>query len=195
MKPLRSIQNTTSNEEESLNNSAKIIPLYVSPPLEPPHPDFLLEMLWQFTKACWWIDKDFSNSDEKKLKQTLSQYLYVGKDPTKTFEDLVQRIALSKVFSTDTKSSLLIQPALWLNKDFPMGLSRTLVLLNQVNDIRKNQPHYHRGIATLAKGLFAYCQAGEKTVIKKYRSLLIKQKETELLSLFYHTIIHFTHLR
>lgn len=188
MTAIRKIKNESLKRIK--NKSAKIIQLNIFEQQEKIITDKLINALWSFIKGALWLNVEFSTAEEKYFKQLLAEHFEANQNPKQTFKNLIERVCLAKRYVQRKPGRYISKPQDWLNIHYPHGLIRTAQWLNEVNKVRQNVPEYNLGITTLANGILKFIYSPNKTTVKKYKALLIEQNQTELLQLFYNTIIH-----
>lgn len=152
--------------------------------------DKLINCLWHVAKGSLWMNCDYSSEEISHFKELLAQHFYNGKNSKQNFRELVQRIFLTKFFELSEGGSYPTKPQNWLSIHYPKGLSQESEWQDKLNEIKKEEHLHDQGIMTLSKGILKYHDCPDQIVFNRYRRLLIKQKQYDLLEIFYRTIIN-----
>jgi len=180
----------TKTKENQRRKTAKIIQLNIFSPLRQPGNKKLITGLWHIAKAALWNKEEFSEKETAQFKELLSEHFLNDQSAQFNFIELAQRICLVKRYLSRKKGRYVAKPIDWLNINFPMGLTGTSIWLSDVNEIRTKVPDYNKGISTLAKALLKFIESPDIKVFGRYKRILAKQKQYDLLQIFYNTIIH-----
>lgn len=152
--------------------------------------DRLINALWNVMHGALWFNQDFSVKEKDNFKKLIADHFTNGKNDKRNFKELIERICLAKRYVARKRGRYISKPQDWLNIHYPLGLTGTETWLFQVNQIRKDVPDYNKGIATLANAILKFLEAPSYLTFHKQRTLLIEQKQFDLLQIFNNTIIN-----
>jgi hypothetical protein len=150
----------------------------------------LSEALWKVCHATFWNHKEFSLKQQEEFKTLITEHFLNGKNEKRNFKDLVQRICLAKRYLSRKRGRYISKPIDWLNIHYAKGLIGTSQWLNEVNEQRKEVPHYNEGITTLANGILKFIDSPNIIVYQRYRRMLTENNHSDLLQIFNNTIIN-----
>ena len=152
------------------------------------------ENFWLVCKAAFWNTQLFIEAEEQEFKILIAAYFEGSKNFRVTFEQLVERVCLTKRYLTRKKSRYISKPIDWLNINYANGLSSTADWYKLVEQQRKLVPHYNEGIALFAEAIYNYTQRKSTLEILYYRKELIHLKQHDLLQIYMNCIMHIHYL-
>lgn len=144
--------------------------------------------IWKLAQSAFWNDIDFSLEQQDEFKDLIAAHFDNEKSAKRNFKELAERICLAKRYVSRHRERYIPEPLEWLNIHFPNGLVGTAEWLDSVNTQRRFMPRYNEGIAVLSTGILSFIESPGMIVFYRYRKLLIAQKQTDLLQIFYNTI-------
>jgi hypothetical protein len=149
------------------------------------------ENTWIFIHAALWNNNEFSYKEEIQFQNLISEHYNTLKNPTKVFEEIIERVCLAKRYVNRKRGRYLSKPIDWLNINYHKGLTGTEGWYKEVCLQRISVPEYNAGITLLAKAITKYLQEPTIKTIVSYRKKLIAQKQFDLLQIFNNSIINF----
>jgi hypothetical protein len=150
-----------------------------------------VENTWIFIHAALWNNNEFSYKEEIQFQNLISEHYNTFKNPTKVFEEIIERVCLAKRYVNRKRGRYLSKPIDWLNINYHKGLTGTEGWYKEVCLQRISVPEYNAGITLLAKAITKYLQEPTIKTIVNYRKKLIAQKQFDLLQIFNNSIINF----
>ena len=150
-----------------------------------------VENTWIFIHAALWNNNEFSYKEETQFQNLIADHYNTFKNPTKVFEEIIERVCLAKRYVNRKRGRYLSKPIDWLNINYHKGLTGTEGWYKEVCLQRISVPEYNLGITLLAKAVTKYLQEPTIKTIVTYRKKLIAQKQFDLLQIFNNTIINF----
>ena len=150
-----------------------------------------VENTWIFIHAALWCNNEFTNKEETQFQNLIAEHYNNFKNPTKVFEEIIERVCLAKRYVNRKRGRYLSKPVDWLNIHYPKGLAGTEGWYQEVCLQRLTVPDYNKGITLLAKAITKYLQEPTIATIINYRKKLIAQKQFDLLQIFNNSIINF----
>ena len=150
-----------------------------------------VENTWIFIHAALWNNNEFSYKEETQFQNLTAEHYNTFKNPTKVFEEIIERVCLAKRYVNRKRGRYLSKPIDWLNINYHNGLTGTEGWYKEVCLQRISVPEYNLGITLLAKAITKYLQEPTIKTIVTYRRKLIAQKQFDLLQIFNNTIINF----
>lgn len=150
-----------------------------------------VENTWIFIHAALWNNNEFSNKEETQFQNLIADHYNTFKNPTKVFEEIIERVCLAKRYVNRKRGRYLSKPIDWLNINYHKGLTGTEGWYKEVCLQRISVPEYNAGITLLAKAITKYLHEPTIKTIITYRKKLIAQKQFDLLQIFNNTIITF----
>jgi len=149
------------------------------------------ENTWIFIHAALWNNNEFSYKEEIQFQNLIAEHYNTSKNPTKVFEEIIERVCLAKRYVNRKRGRYLSKPIDWLNINYHKGLTGTEGWYKEVCLQRISVPEYNTGITLLAKAITKYLQEPTIKTIVNYRKKLIAQKQFDLLQIFNNSIINF----
>ncbi len=150
-----------------------------------------VENTWIFIHASLWNNNLFSYKEEIQFQNLIAEHYNNFKNPTKVFEEIIERVCLAKRYVNRKRGRYLSKPIDWLNINYHKGLTGTEGWYKEVCLQRISVPEYNAGITLLAKAITKYLQEPTIKTIVNYRKKLIAQKQFDLLQIFNNSIINF----
>lgn len=151
----------------------------------------IVENTWIFIHAALWNNNEFSYKEETQFQNLIADHYNTFKNPTKVFEEIIERVCLAKRYVNRKRGRYLSKPIDWLNINYHKGLTGTEGWYKEVCVQRISVPEYNKGINLLAKAITKYLQEPTIKTIVTYRKKLIAQKQFDLLQIFNNSIINF----
>ena len=146
---------------------------------------------WIFIHAALWNNNEFSYKEQTQFENLISEHFNTFKNPTKVFEEIIERVCLAKRYVNRKRGRYLSKPIDWLNIHYHKGLAGTEGWYQEVCLQRISVPEYNKGITLLAKAITKYLQEPTIKTIVSYRKKLIAEKQFDLLQIFNNSIINF----
>lgn len=150
-----------------------------------------VENTWIFIHSALWNNNEFSYKEETQFQNLIADHYNTFKNPTKVFEEIIERVCLAKRYVNRKRGRYLSKPIDWLNINYHKGLTGTEGWYKEVCVQRISVPEYNKGIILLAKAITKYLQEPTIKTIVTYRKKLIAQKQFDLLQIFNNSIINF----
>ncbi len=150
-----------------------------------------VENTWIFIHSSLWNNNEFSNKEKTQFQNLIADHYNTFKNPTKVFEEIIERVCLAKRYVNRKRGRYLSKPIDWLNINYHKGLTGTEGWYKEVCLQRISVPEYNAGITLLAKAITKYLQEPTIKTIVTYRKKLIAQKQFDLLQIFNNSIINF----
>lgn len=144
---------------------------------------------WVFIQSALWNNKNFSNKEATLFTNLISEHFNRMGDPTKIFEELIERVCLAKRYVNRKRGRYISKPVDWLNINYVNGLAGTSGWYADVEEQRLTVPNYNKGIRILAKAITKYLKEPNSKTITLYRKKLIAENQFDLLQVFNNTII------
>jgi hypothetical protein len=163
-------------------SDAKVIPLYGFRGMHSPETKKLVDCIWNISNSALWLNKHFNLKEKENLKELIAQHFYNGKSSQLNFKELVELICLVKRYDIQGK------PQEWLGIHHPLGIESVDDCLEK---LRKTIPEHSQGIQTFIHAVLKFMESPSSTTYFKYRMLLMKQRQFDLLQILNNTIIHF----
>lgn len=151
----------------------------------------IVDNTWIFIHAALWCNNEFSATEETQFQNLIAEHYNTHKNPTKVFEEIIERVCLAKRYVNRKRGRYLSKPIDWLNLHYHKGLSGTEGWYQEVCLQRLTVPEYNKGITLLAKAITKYLQEPTIKTIVTYRKKLIAEKQFDLLQIFNNSIINF----
>lgn len=151
----------------------------------------IVDNTWIFIHAALWYNNEFSGKEEAQFQNLIAEHYNTHKNPTKVFEEIIERVCLAKRYVNRKRGRYLSKPIDWLNLHYHKGLSGTEGWYQEVCLQRLTVPEYNKGITLLAKAITKYLQEPTIKTIVTYRKKLIAEKQFDLLQIFNNSIINF----
>lgn len=151
----------------------------------------IVDNTWIFIHAALWCNNEFSANEETQFQNLIAEHYNTHKNPTKVFEEIIERVCLAKRYVNRKRGRYLSKPIDWLNLHYHKGLSGTEGWYQEVCLQRLTVPEYNKGITLLAKAITKYLQEPTIKTIVTYRKKLIAEKQFDLLQIFNNSIINF----
>lgn len=151
----------------------------------------IVDNTWIFIHAALWCNNEFSAKEETQFQNLIAEHYNTHKNPTKVFEEIIERVCLAKRYVNRKRGRYLSKPIDWLNLHYHKGLSGTEGWYQEVCLQRLTVPEYNKGITLLAKAITKYLQEPTIKTIVTYRKKLIAEKQFDLLQIFNNSIINF----
>lgn len=148
------------------------------------------ENFWLVCKATFWNTQQFTEEQEQEFKTLITGHFEGTKNLRVTFEQLVERVCLTKRYLTRSKGRYISKPIDWLNINYKNGFACTEKWYIIVKQQRKLVPHYNEGIALFAEAIYNYTQRKSTLEMLYYRKELIQLKQHDLLQLYMNCIMH-----
>lgn len=143
---------------------------------------------WQIAQSALWPDKVFSESDKKEFRSLIAVYYKGRADKTACTKQIIQRILLAKRYVSRGKGRYVSKPADWLNIHFSYGISGTKTWYKQIEEERKNVPHYNEGIKLFADGVWKFlCQPTSENY-EALHEALVRHEQYDLIEVLHHLI-------
>ena len=144
-----------------------------------------------FIHAALWWNNEFSEKEQTQFQNLVEEHFDTVKNPTKVFEEIIERVCLAKRYVNRKRGRYLSKPIDWLNINYHKGLVGTKGWYQDVCLQRMTVPDYNKGITLLAKSITKYLQEPTTKTIMIYRKKLIAEKQFDLLQIFNNSIINF----
>ena len=144
-----------------------------------------------FIHAALWCNNEFSDKEQSQFKNLIEEHYDTIKNPTKVFEEIIERVCLAKRYVNRKRGRYLSKPIDWLNINYHKGLVGTKGWYQDVCLQRLTVPDYNKGITLLAKAITKYLQEPTTKTIVTYRKKLIAERQFDLLQIFNNSIINF----
>lgn len=151
----------------------------------------IVDNTWIFIHAALWCNNEFTGKEETQFQNLIAEHYNTHKNPTKVFEEIIERVCLAKRYVNRKRGRYLSKPIDWLNLHYHKGLSGTEGWYQEVCLQRLTVPEYNKGITLLAKAITKYLQEPTIKTIVTYRKKLIAEKQFDLLQIFNNSIINF----
>ena len=151
----------------------------------------IIDNTWIFIHAALWCNNEFSGKEEAQFQSLIAEHYNTHKNPTKVFEEIIERVCLAKRYVSRKRGRYLSKPIDWLNLHYHKGLTGTEGWYQEVCLQRITVPEYNKGITLLAKAITKYLQEPTIKTIVTYRKKLIAEKQFDLLQIFNNSIINF----
>lgn len=151
----------------------------------------MVDNTWIFIHAALWCNNEFSAKEQTQFQNLIAEHYNTHKNPTKVFEEIIERVCLAKRYVNRKRGRYLSKPIDWLNLNYHKGLSGTEGWYQEVCLQRLTVPEYNKGITLLAKAITKYLQEPTIKTIVTYRKKLIGEKQFDLLQIFNNSIINF----
>ncbi|MCA0429039.1 MAG: hypothetical protein LCH32_00890 [Bacteroidetes bacterium] len=151
----------------------------------------IVENTWIFIHAALWCNNEFTNKEETQFQNLIAEHYNTVKNPTKVFEEIIERVCLAKRYVNRKRGRYLSKPIDWLNINYHKGLAGTEGWYQEVCLQRISVPEYNKGITLLAKSITKYLQEPTIKTIVAVRKKLIAQKQFDLLQMFNNAVINF----
>ena len=187
---MSAIKKTKARKNATSKQKAKIIQLKLMPLQKDDQLEQYINGIWKVTHAALWNHKDFSLKEQTQFKELIAGHFKNGINQKRNFKDLVERICLAKRYVNRRRGRYIAKPIDWLNCHYHNGLAGTAKWLAEVNEQRKEVPHYNEGIANLANGILKFMESPNIMVYNRYRTMLIENNQGDLLQIFNNTIIN-----
>lgn len=146
---------------------------------------------WVFIHAALWNNNEFSSKEQTQFENLIAEHFNTIKNPTKVFEEIIERVCLAKRYVNRKRGRYLSKPIDWLNINYHKGLAGTQGWYQEVCLQRISVPEYNKGITLLAKSVTKYLQEPTIKTIVSCRKKLIAEKQFDLLQIFNNSIINF----
>ena len=177
-----------------LQNTTPILKVIRGGLFQPSIVEIYNEHFWLVCKAAFWNTQLFTEAQEQEFKILIAAYFEGSKNLRVTFEQLVERVCLTKRYLTRKKSRYISKPIDWLNINYVNGFARTANWYKMVEAQRLLVPHYNEGIALFAEAIYNHIQRKSTLEILYYRKELIQLKQHDLLQLYMNCIMHIQYL-
>lgn len=149
-----------------------------------------VENTWVFIHAALWCNNEFTYKEQTQFQNLIAEHYNTFKNPTKVFEEIIERVCLAKRYVNRKRGRYLSKPIDWLNINYHKGLTGTEGWYKEVCLQRISVPEYNAGITVLAKAITKYLQEPTIKTVVTYRKKLIAEKQFDLLQIFNNTIIN-----
>ena len=141
-------------------------------------------------QSTLWNKTAFSKKELAHLSELMAEHFDNGQHPRKTFLEIIQRICLAKRYLSREKGRYIAKPVDWLNIFYYNGLSGTAAWLEDVKSQRKTCPEYNKGIKIFAEAVLNLIEKPQSPSLEKYRSLLIKNRQFDLLQAYANILLN-----
>lgn len=143
---------------------------------------------WQIAQSALWPDKVFSESDVKEFRTLIAIYYKGRADKTACLKQIIQRILLAKRYVSRNNGRYVSHPINWLNIHFSYGISGTKAWYKQIEEERKQVPHYNEGINLFANGVWKFlCQPTSENY-HTLHEVLAEHEQYDLIEVLHHLI-------
>lgn len=149
--------------------------------------------IWSFVHAALYKNEVYSEKEVLNFQFLIEEHYDSTLSPQKNFLRMAIRVMLAKRYMEKKKSYQLPRPALWLNKNYENGLSKTISWYEKLLEKRKLVGAYAQPLYTLACGLYKYSLAPNTPLFQLYREKLLHLKAYNCLEVFYTAVLFQNH--
>jgi len=146
--------------------------------------------LLNFSQSIFWMDKDFSENEQLKLRLLIAEHFRNSKDIDQTFRELIERTVLAKRWVEEKEYRSILAPAEWFNIDRIEGLYFTNGLYGKVLTQRNTIPSYQFGLTVFSEAILRYCETKNLLDIHSYREQFIRLNRIDLLQYYFNAVMH-----
>ncbi|MFZ5553564.1 MAG: hypothetical protein ACOZCO_10635 [Bacteroidota bacterium] len=149
---------------------------------------------WAFVHAALWRNETFTEKEVLNFRYLITEHFDPSVSPEKNFTRFCVRVMLAKRYVQKSPGYRLPRPALWLNKNFENGFSKTKQWYEDLLQKRTLVGAYAQPLFVLARGVYKYSIAPNTPLFQLYREKLHHLKAYNCLDVFYNAILFQNHL-
>ena len=135
-----------------------------------------------------WNTTDFSTTEIEQAKKLINQILEQDQNPTKAFNNFVQRVLLARQHINTHPGTYAPIPTTWLCPNNKNGFAGTQKWLDAVENLRSSIPSYKQSLKAFAEAVHETANSKSPADFHYWRSYFVQQNAQGLLNLFLSTI-------
>lgn len=145
-------------------------------------------LAFQIAYTALWNTTDFSTTEVEQAKNLINQILEQDQNPSKAFNQFVQRVLLARQYIITHPGTYAPIPTVWLCSNNKNGFAGTQKWLEAVENLRTSIPSYKQSLKAFAEAVQETTNSKSPADFHYWRSYFIQQNAQGLLNLFLSTI-------